>query len=89
MNTSKFTQKTIAAINEARGEAIIRHNSQVEPEHLLYALITQEEGLIPRLLQKMGLDVNQAADIALDYVNQLPYMSGKSESDIFYSLAIE
>ena len=89
MNTSKFTQKTIAAINEARSEAIIRHNSQVEPEHLLYALITQEEGLIPRLLQKMGLDVNQAADIALDYVNQLPYISGKSESDIFYSQSIE
>lgn len=89
MNTNKLTQKSIAALNDARAEAISRSNSQVEPEHLLYALITQEEGLIPRLLQKMGVDVNAAADIAQSYMNRLPYISGKAESDMYYSQVIE
>ncbi len=89
MKTDKLTQKTIAAINFARSEAISRHNSQVEPEHLLYALIVQEDGLIPRLLQKIGIDLANAAQIPLSFINQLPYISGKAESEIYYSQIIE
>ncbi len=54
MNTQKFTQKTIGALSDARSEAIARSNNQVEPEHLLLALLMQEDGLIPRLFQKNG-----------------------------------
>lgn len=89
MNTNKLTQKSITAINDARADAISRQNSQVEPEHLLYALVTQEEGLIPRLLQKMGINENFAAQTVLEYINQLPYISGQAESQVHYSQVIE
>lgn len=46
MNTQKFTQKTIAALTDARSNAISRNNTQVEPEHLMFALLDQEDGLI-------------------------------------------
>ena len=58
MNTQKFTQKSMQAIMSAQNEAIERNNMQVEAEHLLYALLVQESGLIPRLVEKMGLDLD-------------------------------
>ena len=89
MNTNKLTQKSIAALGDARAEAISRSNSQVEAEHLLYALLAQEEGLIPRLFKKMGLDPEAATTTIQGYLDQLPYISGKTESDMYYSQVIE
>ncbi|MDO4710598.1 MAG: ATP-dependent chaperone ClpB [Peptostreptococcaceae bacterium] len=88
MNTQKLTQKTIAALTEARSNAISRNNTQVEPEHLMLALVEQEDGLIPRLLQKIGIDIHFALSIVLGYVNKLPSVTG-SEQSVYYSPAIE
>lgn len=55
MNPQKFTQKSLEAIQSAQSVTIEYQNIQLEQQHLLYALITQENGLIPQLLSQMGI----------------------------------
>jgi ATP-dependent Clp protease ATP-binding subunit ClpB len=56
MNNEKFTQRAQEAISSAQDIAIRHHHQQIDGEHLHLALITQEDGLIPRLLGIMGVD---------------------------------
>ena len=56
MNIQKFTQKSIEAINDIEKVAYDFGNQEVEEEHLLYALLHQEDGLIGRLIEKMEID---------------------------------
>ncbi len=56
MNSQKLTQKSIEAIQKAQNIAIENENSQIEQEHLLYALLTQDNSLIRQLLKKMNVD---------------------------------
>lgn len=58
MNIQKFTQKSIDAIQRAHSLAKENQNSQIEQEHLLYALLIQDESLINQLLKKMGVSDN-------------------------------
>ncbi len=58
MNINKFTQKSIQAVQDCEKIAIEYGNQEIEQEHLFYALLTQEDGLIPKMMEKMGLDVN-------------------------------
>ena len=55
MNIQKFTQKSTEAIQKAQSLAIENENSQIDQEHLLYALLTQENSLIKELLKKMSV----------------------------------
>ena len=68
MNIQKFTQKSIEAINACEKIAMDYGNQEIEQEHLLMALLRQENGLIPSLISKMEIDVEQfrsAVDAAL------------------------
>ncbi|MBO6130196.1 MAG: ATP-dependent chaperone ClpB [Pseudobutyrivibrio sp.] len=68
MNIQKFTQKSIEAINACEKLAMDYGNQEIEQEHLLMALLRQENGLIPSLISKMNIDVAQftnAVDAAL------------------------
>ena len=56
MNIQKFTQKSIEAINQCEKLAYEYGNQQIEQEHLLYSLLTLEDSLILRLIEKMGID---------------------------------
>ncbi len=56
MNISKFTQKSIEAINNCEKLAYEYGNQEIEQEHLLYSLLTQEDSLILRLIEKMEID---------------------------------
>ena len=58
MNAQNFTKKSIEAIQSAQQSAISNQNNQIESLHLLYALLTQEQGLIPHLLTKMNVSVS-------------------------------
>ncbi len=58
MNINKFTQKSIQAVQDCEKIAIEYGNQEIEQEHLFYALLIQEDGLIPKMMEKMGLDVN-------------------------------
>ena len=76
MNAQKFTQKSISAINEAQNMAVEYQNPQIETIHLLCALLADGEGLIPQLLQKMGIDVQTARREAEAEAERLPRVSG-------------
>ena len=54
MNAEKFTQKTIETINDAQNLARDKQNQTIAPEHLLYALLSQEGGLVVTLLYRIG-----------------------------------
>ena len=56
MNIQKFTQKSVEAVNNLEKTAMEFGNQEIEQEHLLYCLLTQEESLISRLISKMDID---------------------------------
>ena len=58
MNAQNFTQKTLEAVQTAQSMAQENRNNYITPEHLLYALVDQDGGLIPSLLGKMGVECN-------------------------------
>ena len=79
MNNQKFTQKTIEVINNAQTMAIQNGNSQIEQEHLLYALLTYENSLIKQLLKKMNVTDSFENEIKNE-INKMPKMSGASRA---------
>ena len=56
MNAEKYTQKTLDAFRTAQSMAQENQNQYLTPEHLLYALLDQDGGLIPSIFGKMGVD---------------------------------
>ena len=84
MNIQKFTQKSIEAVNQCEKLAYEYGNQQIEQEHLLYSLLTIEDSLILKLVQKMGIDpeeFKQRAERALAGVNKVR----GSESRVYVS----
>lgn len=85
MNTQKFTQKSLEAIQEAHNIAIQNQNAQIEQEHLLYSLLIQENGLIPELIKKMNIDTVSVKDAVENLINNMPRVSGPArESGTVY-----
>ena len=76
MNAQKFTQKSLEAIQAAQDLTIEHQNMQLEEEHLLLALLTQDQGLIPELLRKMGMPVDMLENEARRAVEALPHVTG-------------
>lgn len=76
MNAQKFTQKSLEAIQEAQQISLEHQNMQIEQEHLLYALLTQDQGLIPQLLLKMGVPVETLQAQVKRAVDRFPHVSG-------------
>ena len=58
MNINKFTQKSLQAVQNCERIAMDYGNQEIAQEHLLYALLTQDDSLIAKLMEKMGLDKN-------------------------------
>ena len=78
MNAQKFTQKSLEAIQEAQNLATEYHNQQLEEEHLFYSLLTQEQGLIPQLLQRLQVNVSALTQEVKQAVEKLPRVTGTS-----------
>ena len=57
MNPNKYTQRSIDAVSYAQQMATAEQHPQITPEHLLTALLAQEEGLAPQLVKKLGADL--------------------------------
>lgn len=76
MDLNKFTQKSQQAISEAQAAAIRLGHQQVDAEHLLLALLTQEQGLIPGLLEKAGYDPNGYTAELEKELARMPKVSG-------------
>ncbi|MGL6174935.1 MAG: ATP-dependent chaperone ClpB [Cellulosilyticaceae bacterium] len=85
MNMQKFTQRSLEAISEAQSVAIENQNMQVDQEHILYALLTQEEGLIYNILNKMNVEVNAFIEGVKVAINKKSKVSGPGrEPDKIY-----
>jgi ATP-dependent Clp protease ATP-binding subunit ClpB len=79
MNINKYTEKTRDAIAQAIELAREHNNPQVEPEHVLVALVEQREGIIPDLLRKMNADPAVVARAGRDLLAKVPSAYGGSE----------
>ena len=78
MNMNQFTQKSLAAIQGAQDIAVEHGNQQIEQEHLLLALLSDEQGFIPQLLSAMGMTVPSFTAAVTAQVEKLPKVSGGS-----------
>ena len=79
MDTNRFTQKSLEALQAAQQLAQSYGNAQVEQVHLLNALLSQENGLIGQLMGKLGLNVQQVRTACESAVNRLPKISGSNQ----------
>ncbi len=75
-NINRFTQKSQEALLAAQGAAERNGNSQVEPEHLLPALLEQGDGVVPQVLTKMNIAVGRLLQQINSELNRLPRVSG-------------
>jgi ATP-dependent Clp protease ATP-binding subunit ClpB len=82
MNINKYTEKAREAVAAAIELARQHNNPQLEPEHLLQALVDQREGIIPELLRKMNLDPAQVSRGGRDLITRLPSAYGGSEPNL-------
>ncbi|WP_274939475.1 ATP-dependent chaperone ClpB [Chordicoccus furentiruminis] len=76
MNIDKFTQKSKEALTELDKVAMDFGHQEIEEEHLLYALLNQDDSLIRKLLEKMGVDPNQFRNVLTGALRQRPQVSG-------------
>lgn len=71
----KMTQKSQEAMQMAAQSAESRGNTQVESEHLLHALVTQEEGIVPRVLEKISVNIQTLAFDLQSKIEKLPTLT--------------
>ena len=76
MNIQKFTQKSIEAVNGCEKLAYEYGNQEIEQEHLLVSLLLQEDGLIPKLIEKMDIDKAHFIQNAQDHLAKRVKVSG-------------
>ena len=85
MDIRKFTQRSVEAIQGAQGIAIEHNNQQVDEEHLLLALLTQEDSLIASLIKRMGKDDEAFTEAVRAAVERRPQITGGGrEADRVY-----
>ena len=79
MNNEKLTTKVIEAINSAHDLALQRGNPEIGPEHLLSALLHQEDGLVPSVCRKLDIDKNKIDSPLGKLILALPRISGSMD----------
>src|SRR4029453_9718022 len=72
MDLDRLTIKSQMALQEAHQQASARHHQQIEPEHVLYALLTDPEGVVFPLLHQLGIVPKQLRDRVDELLNQKP-----------------
>ena len=79
MNANNYTQKSLEAVQTAQAMAQENRNNYIAPEHLLYALVDQDGGLIPSLFGRMGVDCNAVLAELDTAISALPKVGQSSE----------
>ena len=80
MNIEKMTVRVQNSLNEAYDIAVKNHNQQVDAIHLLSALVNQEDGLIPNILEKMNISVSSLNNSINIELSKLPQIHGEGIS---------
>ena len=83
MNTEKLTIKAQEALHEALSGAQKNDHAQVETEHLLLALLRQENGIVAPIIEKIGGDVGRLTADVLGLVNQSSKIYGEAAQVVF------
>ena len=76
MNVEKMTLRVQNALNDAFSEAVRNNNQQVDVIHLLYALLDQEDGLIPNIVEKMNISSDSLKKSVKSEISKLPSVTG-------------
>ena len=84
MNAQKFTQKSLEAIQNAQNLAVQNQCSQIEEEHLLLALLEQDESLIKELLKKIGISDGFERELIEEVKNKPRMTGGARTADSIY-----
>lgn len=85
MNTDNYTQKTTEAIIAAQDLALNMSHQEVDSLHMLMALLTQEDGIIPKLLELMNIKLGTFMADTKAELDKLPKVSGSSVSNVYAS----
>ena len=85
MNIQKFTQKSVEAIQDTEKLAYDHGNQEITQEHLLLALLRQEDGLIGKLIEKMDIDRQYFTNDAEAMVDALTKVSGSGAGNVYMS----
>jgi ATP-dependent Clp protease ATP-binding subunit ClpB len=85
MRFDKLTLKAQEALQEAQAFAEKREHQQIEPEHLLLALIRQTEGIIPQVFQKLGVSVPSLASRLEEALGKIPKVYGGGVGQVYIS----
>src|SRR6202453_1809941 len=80
MDLNKFTEQATAALASSQEEAVRLGNQAVEVEHLFYALITQDGGLVPRLFERLKVSLDLAITNTQAALERLPKIRGSGAS---------
>src|SRR4051812_20824959 len=79
MRTDRFTTKSREALADAQREAERRGNPELYPEHVLLALLKQDGGVVPALVQKAGLDPRTLTTDVERALEKFPKVTGGAE----------
>ena len=85
MEMEKLTNKSRESMMKARETALEFGHQEIRPEHLLYALLTQEQGLIPSLLKKMNVDLDLTCEKTERALRSIPAVSGPGAGQVYPS----
>ncbi len=87
MNIEKFTQKSRQALADAQQFAAGKHHQEVKSQHLMWALLKQDEGLIPRLLEQGGVSLSAFEQQLKNLIDKIPAVYGY-EGSLYLSGAV-
>lgn len=76
MNIQKFTQKSLEAINSLEKITYDHGNQEIAQIHLLYAMLSQEDGILPKLIEKMEINLEHFTDNVEAHIGRRPKVSG-------------
>ena len=79
MNTNKYTQKTLEAVQDAQSMAQQNGNVELTTLHILHGLLSDEEGFVTQVLDSSGADVNGLLNEVTGQIERLPKMSGNAQ----------
>ena len=85
MDFEKYTQNAQSAVADSQSIAVANGQQQLEGEHLHLALLRQKDGLVPRLLAYMGLDVEAMAREVQREIDKLPKVTGAGADQLYMS----
>ncbi len=89
MNMNQFTQKSIEALRDMQSAALENGNQQIEQVHLLHALISKEDGLIPNLITKSGASLEDLRAKTEAAISALPKVSGMQADKLYISRELD